>query len=83
MQNLTVAKHYCHSLAYPAQTYDGDVRDVYDRAEAATDKWLHTKREEEEKEKEARVPQGKRWCNAFRHMHSIRACLLWTFAIRT
>ena len=31
------------------------MRDVYDTAEAATDKWLSVKREEEEKQKEARV----------------------------
>lgn len=43
------------TLVCPAQTYDGDVRDVYDKAEAATDKWLCAKREEEEKQKEARV----------------------------
>ena len=60
VRTLIVAKHYCHSLACHAQTYDGDVRDVYDRAEAATDKWLHAKREEEEKEKEARVPPGEK-----------------------
>lgn len=39
----------------PAQTYDADVRDVYEAAEAATDKWLSTKRQEEGKQKEARV----------------------------
>lgn len=38
-----------------AQTYDADVRDVYAMADAATDKWLSKKREEEERQKEARV----------------------------
>ena len=44
-----------HMYLCPAQTYDADVRDVYETAEAAADKWLSTKREEEEKRKEARV----------------------------
>ena len=38
-----------------AQTYDADVRDVYAMTDAAADKWLSKKREEEEKQKEARV----------------------------
>ena len=46
---------YVHMHLYPAQTCDADVRDVYETAEAAADKWLSTKREEEGKQKEARV----------------------------
>ena len=42
--------HLCRT-----QTCDADVRDVYETAEAAADKWLSTKREEEGKQKEARV----------------------------
>lgn len=46
----SVHMHLCR-----AQTCDADVRDVYETAEAAADKWLSTKREEEGKQKEARV----------------------------